>query len=236
VKRGGGGEREPAAALRVDRARVLESLRVSRETLERLDLYADLILKWQKSINLIAPSTLPSLWTRHILDSAQIAELGGGQKCWVDIGSGAGFPGLVIALLAEDRGERSEVHLIESDRRKASFLREAARIARASVVIHAERAESALPSLSGRATAVSARALAPLAELLGLAEPLLTTGATGFFPKGQALESEIERASTLFEFEAELVPSRTDESGRIAVIRNLRRRPAPLSRREGIRR
>jgi 16S rRNA (guanine527-N7)-methyltransferase len=222
---GGGPQRgeDSAAALRLDRERALGALSVSRETLARLDLYTALLVKWQRAINLIAPSTLGSVWTRHILDSAQIADLAPQHHHWVDLGSGAGFPGLVIAILAMDRKSEAEIHLIESDQRKASFLMEAVRVTRAPAIVHARRAEEVVASLAGHVTAVTARALAPLAKLLELAEPLLTKGADGFFPKGQALESELDKAQKLFEFEAQLVRSRTDQDGRIAVISKLRR-------------
>jgi len=215
-----------AASLQQDRNRALERLGVSRETLARLDLFVQLLIKWQTTINLVAPSTLPIIWSRHVLDSAQIHELGPAHEKWLDLGSGSGFPGLVIAILLADRPSR-EIHLVESDSRKASFLREAARVTRAPAIIHGSRAEAVLPNLAGRFGAVTARALAPLVELLKMAEPLLTTGAEGFFPKGQAVESELESASTLFAFEVELVQSRTDKHGRIVMIRNLRRRRAP---------
>jgi 16S rRNA (guanine527-N7)-methyltransferase len=216
-----------------DRRRALRGLDVSRETIERLEVYVNLLVKWQGTINLISESTLPSLWTRHIVDCAQLAALASGHRVWADLGSGAGLPGMVIAIMSMPRAEATEVHLIEKDRRKASFLREAKRITGAPVIIDAARAEDILPDLAGRVTAVTARALAPLAELLELAEPLLTTRATGFFPKGQTLESELERASQIFEFEAQTVPSRTDQTGRIAIIRGLRRRAGPPAQSRG---
>jgi 16S rRNA (guanine527-N7)-methyltransferase len=227
-------------ALREDREQALASLDVSRETLGRLDAYVDLLVKWQRAINLVAPSTLKSLWTRHILDSAQIATLGAKHQSWADLGSGAGFPGLIIAILARDLArdpardlarewpEPGLFYLIESDQRKASFLREAARVTGASVEIQACRAEDILPELRGKVTAVTARALAPLPSLLALAEPLLTTGVEGFFPKGETLSSELQRASEIFAFESRAVPSQSDEKGRILVIRDLRRRPASI--------
>lgn len=218
----------PAIALQHDRELALEALDVSRETVARLDAYVALLLKWQKTINLIAPSTLGAIWTRHILDSAQIAELGIEHRRFVDLGSGAGFPGLVIAILSIESSPAAEIHLVESDQRKASFLKEAVRLTNAPAIVHALRAEEVVESLIGCVTAITARALAPLPQLLELAEPLLTTGADGFFPKGQALDSELERASALFEFEAQLVRSRTDETGCIAVIRKLRRRATSI--------
>jgi len=211
-----------------DRERVLAALEVSRETVERLDVYVALLLKWQTTINLISPSTLDRLWTRHILDSAQILSVGADHRNWADIGSGAGFPGLIMAILSLERAEPSVFHLIEGDQRKASFLREAKRVTEAPVLVHAERAEKLLPGLNGKVSAVTARALAPLPLLLALAEPLLTTGAEGFFPKGESLESEIEQAKKLFAFESQVTPSRTDEKGRILVVRDLRRRQAAI--------
>jgi 16S rRNA (guanine527-N7)-methyltransferase len=219
-----------STALKRDRERVLEELDVSRETIAALDLYVELLLKWQKTINLIAPSTLPTIWTRHVLDSAQIADLGAMHRYWADLGSGAGFPGLVIALLQQSRNHDSLVHLVESDRRKASFLAEAGRVTGAPVMIHPNRIEAVVAKLTGRVTAVTARALAPLEKLLALAEPLLTTGADGFFPKGQALESEVEQALVPFEFDMQVVPSRSEPTGKIALLRNLRRRDASLDR------
>jgi 16S rRNA (guanine527-N7)-methyltransferase len=211
------------SAIHEDREQALKALNVSRETLARLELYVELLAKWQKTINLVGPATVPVLWTRHILDSAQLADLFPNYRCWVDLGTGAGFPGLVIALLATG-GADVEVHLVESDQRKASFLREAIRLTGAKAILHGDRAERIVPKLAERADAVTARALAPLKRLFILAEPLLTTGADGIFPKGQALESELDEAASLFDFKARLLQSRTDEHGRIAVISDLRRR------------
>jgi len=216
-------------ALRRDREDALPGLDVSRETLMRLDAYVDLLVKWQSALNLIAPSTLPAIWSRHVLDSAQIAEIGAAHRSWADLGSGAGFPGLVVALLLDDPRIRQNrapgvVHLVESDQRKASFLREAIRVTKAGAIVHACRVEEARGRLAGRVTAVTARALAPLRELLLLAEPLLTTRADGFFPKGQALDSELELAATHFLFDSQIVPSRTSKEGRVLVVSNLRRR------------
>jgi 16S rRNA (guanine527-N7)-methyltransferase len=219
---------ELSDAIQQGREKALTRLSVSRETLARLDDYVALLAKWQKAINLVAPSSLGEVWIRHILDSSQIADLGAAHRTWADLGSGAGFPGLVIALLSRERSPATEVHLIESDRRKASFLREAIRVTQAPAIIHENRIENILGGLAGQVTAVTARALAPLRRLFDLAEPLLTTGTEGFFPKGKALESELSLASKLFEYEIQLVPSQTDENGRIVLIRNLRRHAASI--------
>jgi len=216
-----------AGSLAEDRQKALPELEVSRETIERLGVYVDLLLRWQSALNLVAPSTLPSLWTRHILDSAQIGSLLAHHTSIADIGSGGGFPGLVLAILATQEASQARFQLIESDQRKASFLREAARVTGAPARVHGRRAEEVLPELAGEVTAVTARALAPLPRLLDLAEPLLTTGAEGFFPKGETLSSEVREASELFDFESRTVPSKTDEKGRILVLWNLRRHKRP---------
>ena len=212
-----------------DRQRVLAILDVSRETSERLDVYVTLLLKWQPVINLVSPSALGGLWTRHILDSGQILGLATPHKSWADLGSGAGFPGLVLAILSMQGAGVRHFHLVESDERKAGFLREAARLTGAPVEIHAERAQEVLSRLQGKVSAVTARALAPLPRLLALGEPLLTTGAEGFFPKGLSIESEIQEAAEIFAFDYRAVPSQSDEKGRILVIRDLRRR-GPLGK------
>jgi len=209
-----------------DRKKAIELLDVSRETLARLDCYAELIVKWQPAVNLVASSTIASLWSRHILDCAQIARIGGEHRRWLDLGSGAGLPGLVIAILLAGRPGVG-VDLIESDQRKAVFLREAARLTGAPACVHAVRIEKAVSHFIGKVTAVTARALAPLPRLLGLAEPLLTHGAEGFFPKGQALELELAQASARFAFEARIVSSEAEAKGRVVVIRGLQRRRAP---------
>ncbi len=157
---------------------------VSRETLDRLTVYAQVLRHWQRRINLVSPGTLDHLWTRHFADSARLVPwLPAAGGTVVDLGSGAGFPGLVLALLTP-----ATVHLVESDRRKAAFLREAARQTGAPVTVHACRVE-ALPPLP--ADVVTARALAPLPRLLTLAAPWLTAGARGLFPKGRTAAEEV---------------------------------------------
>src|SRR4051794_29152991 len=170
--------------LRADRDAALALTPVSRETGERLDRFVDLLLTWQKTTNLISRSTLPHLWTRHIADSLQLLDLAADARTFIDLGSGGGFPGLVIACaLADQNG--AAVHLVESNAKKAAFLREAARVTGTPVTVHVMRIEKFVDSWSGRADAVTARALAPLNLLLTLSFPLLVTGALGLFPKGQ---------------------------------------------------
>jgi 16S rRNA (guanine527-N7)-methyltransferase len=208
-----------------DRARALKLTPVSRETAERLDQFVEILLAWQRRTNLIASSTIPKLWTRHIADSLQLLSLAPKARCWVDLGSGAGFPGLVIAAaLAEEGG--AEVHLVESIGKKAAFLREAARAVTAPAIVHAVRIEDFVQKFDRRVDVVTARALAPLATVLRLAHPLLTTGAQGLFLKGQDVEGELTQASKYWTIEAQLVASKTNLPSRIVVVRNL----APIHR------
>ncbi|MDR4306895.1 16S rRNA (guanine(527)-N(7))-methyltransferase RsmG [Chelatococcus sambhunathii] len=197
-----------------DRAAAERLIDVSRETWARLDALVAALDRWQAKTNLVAPNTLDEIWTRHVADSAQlVAPAPANPKRWVDIGSGGGFPGLVIAAMLAGR---TAVHLVESNGKKAAFLREAARAMGVTVVVHAERAEKALAGLS--ADVVSARALAPLTALLGLAAPLLKTGAVGLFPKGREASTELTEAEKSWRFRASLHPSLTDEHARIVRV------------------
>ena len=197
--------RSPARIdLTPDRARALALTPVSRETLARLDEYVDLLLKWQHRTNLIAPSTIGQVWTRHVADSLQLWALAPEGRIWVDLGSGAGFPGLVLACaLADTAGAR--VHLVESNAKKAAFLRETARALRLPALVHATRIEDFTNSFADSPDVVTARALAPLTRLLGYAEPLLKKGVQGLFPKGQDVEAELTDASKYWKIEAVLV-------------------------------
>jgi 16S rRNA (guanine527-N7)-methyltransferase len=211
-------------AAQADRARALQLIPVSRETLARLDRFADLLGHWQNSINLVSPATLPHLWTRHIADSLQLLALVEASKIWVDLGSGGGFPGIpVAAALADIAG--AEVHLVESNRKKAAFLREAVRVTGAPAKVHAMRIEDFVAGFSGRPDVVSARALAPLKELLEAAYPLLKTGAVGLFPKGQDVEAELTEAAKCWKFDCKLIPSLTSPEGQVVVIHNPARVP-----------
>lgn len=209
--------------LAADRARALASTPVSRETTDRLDRFVGLLLAWQQRINLIAPSTVPQLWIRHIADSLQLLPLAPQARTWVDLGSGAGFPGLVIACALADTAP-ARVHLIESNSKKAAFLREAARILGVPADIHAIRIEDFVKKPVPAVDVVMARALAPLPELLAAAYPLLKTGALGLFPKGQDVGLELTAAARCWSIEAALVPSRTDPKGRIVCVKGLRPR------------
>jgi 16S rRNA (guanine527-N7)-methyltransferase len=189
---------------------------VSRETLERLRLYADLLVKWQARINLVGPDTLPDLWSRHVLDSVQLFPLiKAGAKRVADLGSGAGFPGLVLAIMGAPN-----MHLVESDSRKCAFLREAARVTETSVTVVNKRIEQVAP-LS--ADVVTARALAPLDRLLGWAFPHLAPGGECLFLKGRGAEDELTASAKEWNITASRVPSLTDSGGLILHLREVSR-------------
>ena len=208
-----------AMNLRVDRDRALRLTPISTETAKRLDTFVALLLQWQAKINLVAPSTIEDIWTRHIADSLQLIALAPTAKIWIDLGSGAGFPGLVVACaLADDKDVC--VHLVESNGKKAAFLREAVRVLEVPAVVHARRIEDFVASFTEPVDVVTARALAPLDELLDLAAPLLKTGAKGLFLKGQDVEAELTEASKCWTINSTLVPSKTNQHGRIVVIQS----------------
>lgn len=208
-----------------DRDRALELIAVSHETKARLDRFADLLKHWQKSINLVSPTTLPQLWTRHIADSLQLLALAPEAKIWVDLGAGGGFPGMVIACaLAERPG--AMVHLVESNQKKAAFLREAIRVTEAPAEVHAMRIEDFMARFAGPADVVSARALAPLAKLFAEAYPLLKKGAKGLFPKGQDVDAELTEASKCWKIKYRLRPSLTSTDGHIVLVEALDKAPA----------
>jgi 16S rRNA (guanine527-N7)-methyltransferase len=202
-----------------DRARALDLIAVSRETADRLDRFAALLLDWQSRMNLIASSTVPVLWTRHIADSLQLLALAPEARRWADLGSGAGFPGLVIAC-ALAGSLPAQVHLIESNQKKAAFLAEAVRVTGAPAIVHAQGSDDFIKTFDGPLDIVTARALAPLPRLMTIAYPLLKRGAQGLFPKGQDVDAELTEAAKCWSIQASLVPSRTDPRSRVVVIRS----------------
>ena len=213
------------SALAQDRARAvaLNPDSVSRETWARLDALVALVLERQQAMNLIAASTVPQLWTRHVADSLQLLALAPAARTWVDLGSGAGFPGLAIACaLADTAG--AAVHLVESTRKKAAFLAEAAAALKLPVTVHAERIEDFDPANRVSFDVVTARAVAPLSKLLGYAIPLLKRGTIGLFHKGQDVEAELTEASKYWTIDAELIQSKTDPRGRIVLVRHAKKR------------
>ena len=201
-------------------------LNVSRETLEgalaALADYLALLAKWQTKINLVSTSTLQDAWTRHVLDSAQLWPLiPDGARTITDLGSGAGFPGLVLAILGKHR-EGFKVHLIESDQRKGAFLREVIRVTGAPAEVHTARIEALTPWPSD---VVTARALAALDRLLPLAAPFVVPDGIALFLKGKSAETELTAARGWGTFEAEVIPSRTDAEAAILKLSRL----APMS-------
>jgi len=196
---------------------------VSRETLERLSLYLSLLERWQARINLVARSTLADPWRRHILDSAQLwPHLPAEAGTLVDLGSGAGFPGLVLAILAAGEGRALAVHLVESDARKAAFLAEAASalgLRAPRVQVHARRAEDLGRSGTLPAEIVTARALTALPELIDLALPFLPAGGTCLLLKGARWQEELTALGDRAKMLAAHLPSRTDPAGAILSFR-----------------
>jgi 16S rRNA (guanine527-N7)-methyltransferase len=194
---------------------------VSRETMERLVALDGLVRRWTPVINLVSKTSLPALWDRHIVDSAQLFPLcPEGASRWVDLGSGGGFPGLVVAILAAEMRPGLRVVLVESDQRKATFLRQAAQTLGVNVTVHAERIEALLPEV---ADVVSARAVAPLTDLLGFAARHLAADGVAIFPKGGRHSEELAEARRFWNFEADVQPSLSETGAGILVIRKIRR-------------
>jgi len=190
---------------------------VSRETEARLDRYVDLLVEWQAKTNLISPSTLPQLWTRHIADSLQLLDLAPSAKHWLDFGSGGGFPGVVLACALADR-EGASVQLVERNAKKAAFLREALRVTGAAGSVILADIGDYVDSLQAPIDCVTARAVAPLHILVGYAEPLVKRGAKALFLKGQDVESELTEATKYWNIEYLLHRSRTGGNGWIVEI------------------
>ena len=185
---------------------------------ERLKIYFQLLIRWQKTINLVAPSTMANAWVRHFVDSIQILETVPNARRWVDMGSGAGFPGLVTAIQLAGVKDAA-VHLIESDQRKCAFLREVSRETGASATVHNGRIEDVLSRIDDRIDAVSARALGPLSRLIELSADMLLKGAIGVFPKGQDVVRELTGYATDSRFDLQLLPSITDPRAKIVLVR-----------------
>src|SRR5215475_8767426 len=160
--------------LATDRAEAFALTPVSRETEERLERFVDLLLAWQKTTHLVSPASIPKLWTRHVADSLQLLDLAPEARLWVDLGSGGGFPGLVVACALADR---ALVHLVESNNRKAAFLREAVRITGAPAVVQAMRIEKFVANFAADPDVITARALLPFKSLINISFPLLSRGA-----------------------------------------------------------
>ncbi len=213
------GKAATEAKLAEERGLVLSRHGVSRETVERLDSYVDLLRTWQSRINLISPTTIPEIWTRHLEDGLWLSELARGASRWTDLGSGAGFPGLVLAIALHGR-DGAEVHLVESNTKKAAFLRAVIRELALPAEVHARRIEECGPVIA-KAEAVSARALASLRDLLALVAPHLGDEAVCWFPKGRNHEEEIEEASALWRFDMVKHSSQIEDGSVVLEIRRL---------------
>ena len=197
-------------------------MNVSRETIERLTIYQNLLKEWQQKVNLVSSSTLPHMWERHFQDSLQLLPyLPRENASLIDLGSGAGFPGLVLAL---SRPETLKVTLIESDLKKCLFLEIVSRETKISVTIIRERIEALRETLKG--DIITARGLAPLSLLFGYAVPFMKEDTIGLFLKGKNVEKEIQEAQKKWEFDLEIFPSLTDSKARILKIKHPKRIPS----------
>jgi 16S rRNA (guanine527-N7)-methyltransferase len=187
-----------------------------------LERYRVLLVDWNSRMNLVGASTLDHFWSRHAWDSAQLRPLAPDARTWIDLGSGAGLPGVVLAILGKDR-PGFHVDLVESLAKRCRFLQEVVDSLTLPATVRHARAEA----LKLKADVVTARACAPLAKLLGFAEPYLRAGAQGLFLKGQDVVGDLEEASRYWDFEADTVPSLSDPRGRIVRIRRLGRARTP---------
>src|SRR4030081_1628445 len=191
-----------------DKAAALALTPVSRETEVRLERYVDLLREWQTKTNLVAASTLPKLWTRHISDSLQLLTLAPSAKIWVDLGSGGGFPGVVLGCVLAETPDAT-VHLVERNAKKAAFLREALRVTRSPGTVNLADIGDIVDRITGPFDCVTARAVAPLHQLIGFAEPLVRQGAKALFLKGRDVEAELAEATKYWKIKPHLHPSRT---------------------------
>jgi 16S rRNA (guanine527-N7)-methyltransferase len=201
-----------------DAAGFQAALDASPAQMADLEAYRALLTRWNASMNLVGPSALAEFWPRHAYDSAQLLALAPGARTWADLGAGAGFPGLVLAILLKGHSG-ARVHLVESMAKRCRFLSEAARSLDLPVHVHNARAEQ----LAIKVDIVTARACAPLVRLLGYAEPYLKAGATGLFLKGQDVVAELTEAAKCWKFEAELLASSSHPNGRILQVKGLSR-------------
>ncbi len=215
-------------SLTKDREAALKLTPVSRETLQRLDAYVALLLQWQAKTNLVAPSTLPQLWTRHISDSLQLLQIAPDAKVWADFGSGGGFPGIVLACALADM-PGAKIHLVERNAKKAAFLREALRVTGGAGAVHDRDIGDSVDSLPAQVDCVTARALAPLNELIAFAEPLFARGSAALFMKGRDVEAELTEATKYWNMGPILHPSVTGEGWIVGLVTVSRRQSAGLA-------
>ena len=198
-----------------DKQAALKLTPVSRETERRLGAYVDLLQEWNAKTNLVAPSTLAEIWTRHVADSLQLLRIGSANGRWIDLGSGGGFPGVVIACALEAPGH---IDLVERNAKKAAFLREALRVTGVAGTVHLADIGDYVDSFSGRADYITARALAPLKVLLGMTAPLIARGGRALFLKGQDVEAELTEAAKYWNIGCQLHPSVTSRGSFVVDI------------------
>ena len=212
-----------SAVFSADKAAALALTPVSRETEARLDRYVDLLREWQAKTNLVAPSTLPNLWTRHIADSLQLMAIAPAAKVWADLGSGGGFPGVVLACALAETPD-AMIHLVERNAKKAAFLREALRVTNSPGKVHLADIGDSVDRITGPVDCVTARALAPLHQLIGFAAPLVRHGAKALLLKGQDVEAELTEATKYWNIKPILHSSRTGGQGWIVELNQIERR------------
>ena len=212
-----------SAVFSADKAAALALTPVSRETEARLDRYVDLLREWQAKTNLVAPSTLPNLWTRHIADSLQLMAIAPAAKVWADLGSGGGFPGVVLACALAETPD-AMIHLVERNAKKAAFLREALRVTNSPGKVHLADIGDSVDRITGPVDCVTARALAPLHQLIGFAAPLVRHGAKALLLKGQDVEAELTEATKYWNITPHLHSSRTGGHGWIVELDQIERR------------
>lgn len=194
---------------------------VGAATVARIEQFIELALKWNSAINLVGRSTAPQIWERHVIDSAQIFKCATqDQRVWLDLGSGGGFPGIIVAILADEIFPKLRVHLVESDKRKAVFLSESGRQLGLKLAVHAGRIQDLPPQ---QADVVSARALATLDDLCGYAVPHLKANGICAFPKGASAQEEIETARKTWSFQIDQVASITDSRASVLFLKDLKR-------------
>jgi 16S rRNA (guanine527-N7)-methyltransferase len=208
-----------------DRAAALRLTPVSRETEVRLERFIALLRQWQAKTNLVAPSTLDEIWTRHVADSLQLLRHAPNALKWVDLGSGGGFPGIVLACALVER-EGGHVHLVERNAKKAAFLREALRVTGAPGTVHLMDIEDFVERFDESADCVTARALAPLRVLIGHVAPLVARGARALLLKGQDVEAELTEATKYWKIKPDLIPSLTQKNSWIVAFNDVAKHPA----------
>ncbi|MBB1089952.1 16S rRNA (guanine(527)-N(7))-methyltransferase RsmG [Rhodopseudomonas palustris] len=214
-----------------DKSAALQLTPVSRETERRLDAYLDLLRQWQAKTNLVAPSTLPQLWTRHVADSLQLLALAPKARRWLDFGSGGGFPGIVLACaMAEHDG--GHVTLVERNAKKAAFLREALRVTGSPGTVMLADIGDNVDRFPQGLDCITARAVAPLHQLIGFARPVMTEGSKALFLKGQDVEAELTEATRYWKIDPQLHASLTGGHGWIVEIDRIERQALPTASKE----